>query len=473
MKQKAKQPLSSVWRFFTSIRLALVLIFVIVILAVISIFISQAPQGISHGSADYTAWLENMARPAYGVWTEPLDSFGLLSVFRSPLFLTAGALLILNILCCTIKRLYSLKTVFRPGATVSAEVPEKAPFVLSAKSPASNAVLSVSNYLLQHKYRVRASKHGDGDFIHADRYALSRLGTVISHLSLILLVIGFITGSLLGFQDNSFILAEGTARTVGHNSGLTIELVSFTIEYWPDGTPKEYRSDVTLYDEGQPVKTAAVMVNHPLSYAGLRFYQAFYGPATVMRVTNTEGEAVADTTVSLIGTMNADPYLRPFGKLDLPGTGLTAYLVAPATNMYDPILQPGEIGIELYQGGANVPLDWDVLAVGEAQEIQGLEFTYVRPASYSGFSVKHDPGMWLVWLSLGLFLLGIMMVLYLPYRRLQITVKPENDGSSLYFTSSGRRGFDTTAELERIATEIALLLPGQIMQPGREEKADG
>ncbi|MFA5307894.1 MAG: cytochrome c biogenesis protein ResB [Dehalococcoidales bacterium] len=459
MKSKSLQPLAHIWRFFTSIRLALVLIFIIIVLGIISIFVLQAPPVISYNSVEYVAWLENVARPEYGVWTETLESFGFLNVFRSPLFLTAGALLVLNILCCTIRRLASFKTVFRPGGAVSADNLEKSPFVLSAKSPAQNSVLSVSNYLLQHKYRVRTSTHGDLDFISADRYAFSRLGTVISHLSLILLVIGFLFSSFLGFQEDSFILAEGTARTVGHNSGLTMELASFTIDYWPDGTPEEYRSNVTLYGDGQPVKTAAVMVNHPLSYAGLRFYQAFYGPAAVMRVTNAQGETVVETTVSLIGTMNAEPYQRPLGKLDLPGTGLTAYLVAPAINMSDLILQEGELGIELYEDGANVPLGWDILAAGETQEIQGLEFTYVRTASYSGFIIKYDPGMWLVWLALGLFLLGIMMTLYLPYRRLLITVKPENDGSSLYFSSSGRRGFDTTAELERITKEIALLLP--------------
>jgi integrase len=74
-----------IWRFFKSIKLALVLIIIVVVLSLVSIFLIQAPPGISHGSPEYTVWLENVVRPDFGIWTDTLSFFGLFDVFHSPL----------------------------------------------------------------------------------------------------------------------------------------------------------------------------------------------------------------------------------------------------------------------------------------------------------------------------------------------------------------------------------------------------
>ena len=467
-------PLKYVWRFFTSIRLALVLILIIVILSVVSIFLIQTPQGITYGTADYQAWLEIVIRPDFGIWTDTLGFFGLFDVFRSPLFLGAGILLILNILCCSIRRWTVVEAALRGiGISTTASSFENAPVILHTKSPVSNSVLSVTNVLLRHKYRTRTRESDGIVFFAADKYAFSRLGTLVSHLSLILLVVGFLLGSFLGFQDDTFIVTEGTMREVGHDTGLALGLVDFNADYWPDGTPREYRSDVIVYESGQQVETAAVLVNHPLSYNGIRFYQSFFGPAAEMQVQTTEGVEVTNITIALVGMMNVEPFQRPLGKLELPDTELTAYLVAPAVNIYDPILQNEQLGIEIYEDGASVPVEWAILDIGVPQQMQGLEFTYVEQSSFSGFSIKYDPGSWLVWVAFGLLFIGISMVLYLPYRNIQAMVKPGEEGSSLYLRASGRRGFDVNAELERLANEMVSITDGQADIIKRGEKVDG
>jgi cytochrome c biogenesis protein len=247
-------PLRYLWRFFTSIRLTLALISIIVLLGIVSIFLVQSPQGMSYGSAGYYAWLENAVRPDFGIWTDTLSFFGLFDVFHSPLFLGTGILLVINILCCSVSRLPAFKNILtlRLPAKSAADF-EKSPVILCTGSSATNTVLSVTNVLLRQKYRVRTEQQGEGVFVAANKYAFSRLGTLVSHLSLILLIIGFLVGSFSGFHDNTFIVAEGYTREIGHNTGLTLGLVSFAAEFWPDGTPQEYRSDVVLFKNGQPV----------------------------------------------------------------------------------------------------------------------------------------------------------------------------------------------------------------------------
>jgi cytochrome c biogenesis protein len=474
-KSQTVTPLRYFWRFFTSIRLALVLIFIIIFLSIVSIFLIQAPQGITYGTTDYQAWLEVVIRPDFSIWTDILGFFGLFDVFRSPLFLGAGILLVFNILCCSMSRLAAVKVALR-GISISTAASsfENTPIIIQTKSSASNSVLSITNVLLRHKYRVQTKESGGMVFFAADKYAFSRLGTMISHLSLILLVVGFLLGSFLGFQDDAFILAEGTMREVGHDTGLILGLVAFKADYWPDGTPREYRSDVVVYENGKQIETATVRVNHPLSYNGIRFYQSFFGQAATMQVQTIEGVEVVDSNVALVGMMNVEPFQRPLGKLDLPGTGLTAYLVAPTINMVDPILKAGQLGIEIYEDEATVPVEWAILDIGVMQQMQGLEFTYVEQSSFSGFSVKYDPGNWLVWLAFGLLFVGVSVVLYLPYRNIQAMVKKGEEANSIYYLRAwGRRRFDANAEIKRLANEMVSITDRQADTIKTGEKADG
>jgi cytochrome c biogenesis protein len=452
-------PLRYLWRFFTSIRLTLVLISIIILLGIVSIFLVQSPNGMSYGSAGYYTWLENAVRPDFSIWTDTLSFFGLFDVFHSPLFLGTGILLVINILCCSVNRLPALRNTLTLNLRgKSAADFEKSPVILCTGSSATNTVLSITNALMRRNYRVRTEEQGEVVFIAANKYAFSRLGTLVSHLSLILLIIGFLVGSFSGFRNDAFIVAEGYTREIGHNTGLTLGLVAFTADFWPDGTPQEYRSDVVLYKDGQPVKNAAVRINHPLSYAGVRIYQSFYGPAAEMLIINPGDDQSVSGAVALTGIMNAEPYQRPFGLLDLPVTGLTAFLVAPAINIYDPILKNGQIGIEIYEDGAAVPSDWSILNIGESKEVRGMEFTYTSEASFSGFIIKHDPGAWLVWVALGLFLTGISMVLFLPFYFIQAMVKPDKDEVCIYLRSSGRRAFDANPEFMRLEKELMVTL---------------
>ena len=86
-------------------------------------------------------------------------------------------------------------------------------------------------------------------------------------------MLAYIIGSAFGFRDTYFIVNEGHTREVGYNTNLSLNLISFTDEYYPDGTPSDFRSEVVLYQGDQEVTRATIRVNHPLVYEGIRFYQ--------------------------------------------------------------------------------------------------------------------------------------------------------------------------------------------------------
>ena len=58
--------------------------------------------------------------------------------------------------------------------------------------------------------------------------------------------------------------------------GVTVELHQFTAEYYEDGTPKRFASDISVYPEdGNPVR-GTVEVNRPLKVNGWKIYQYGY-----------------------------------------------------------------------------------------------------------------------------------------------------------------------------------------------------
>ncbi|MBI4234031.1 MAG: cytochrome c biogenesis protein ResB, partial [Chloroflexi bacterium] len=75
-------------------------------------------------------------------------------------------------------------------------------------------------------------------------------------------------------------------------TNLSLKLESIVDEYWPEGPPKDYRSQVVLYENGQEVQQGVLRVNHPMSYKGVRFYQSFFGQAVVTEVRDQSGQTL-------------------------------------------------------------------------------------------------------------------------------------------------------------------------------------
>ncbi len=95
---------SRIWQLLSSPRLTLFVLLVLVAICLIGVFLIQAPSEVSADPASYRLWVENVAAPKYGDWTDFLSSLRLFDVFHSPWFLAVGTLLMVNILFCTVKR---------------------------------------------------------------------------------------------------------------------------------------------------------------------------------------------------------------------------------------------------------------------------------------------------------------------------------------------------------------------------------
>jgi cytochrome c biogenesis protein len=452
-----------VWRFLSSIRLALVLMLILANLTLIGTLLIQAPPETIVSPGEYAWWLDNVARPRLGLWATPLDFLKLFDVFHSFWFLGTGMLLVISISVCTLDRWKQVRSaVFARRVRQADEFYEsgtnRAQFGV-VSPPLNTAVSAVAGVLRKRGFRVRVESAADGSYIAADRNRLSRLGTFVSHLSIVLFVLGFLLGSFLGFRDKTFMVPEGSTRDLGHETGLSLYLESFVDEYWPEGPPKDYRSQVTLYEDGREVRSGLIRVNHPMSYKGVRIYQSFFGSAAVMQVRDSAGRVVFQDGVALGWVSGQKPYQRATGSFSLPEAGLTAYVLAPAQGGFDPLLKAGQMYIELYRDTSSVRVNKATLDQGVSSNMEGMEFTFVRERQFSGFQLTRDPGNLLIWISSGLFIAGLVSVLYFTHRQAWVRIHVDPGGwsrVSLRMTSS--RGFGTAQEFESLVEEMKRLL---------------
>ncbi len=467
---QSKSILQWLWRQFSSIRLAVILILIITGLSLIGALLIQAPSEMVKDPQAYYYWIDTVARSKVGIWMPFLSALRLFNVFSSPLFIIAGTLLMFNILICSLNRWKGILSSIRGGPV---KQPEKfytngntCNELKDMQAPVAEAVLIPEKILRERGYRTRIESDEKNIYIAADKNRYYRLGTYFSHFSLILFVLAFIAGSYFGFRDLSFAVAEGSIREVGHDTALSLHLISFVDEYYENGRPKDFRSEVVLYENGQPVRQALIQVNHPLVYKGIRFYQSYFGPAVKMRVRDLSGQIIFNENIAMDSSFDIEGFRRYEGFFELTGLGQTVRLIGSAINGVDEIIPEGNIAVSVIEG--NEEIDFKAIEMGTPNPVAGLEFTFLEESSFSGFQVSRDPANVLIWIASILFMLGICAVFYFPYRQVWVLTQPSSQGSSrLLIRIRGSRIFNSGSELNTLFKQLEKKLP---KHPKNEKK---
>jgi len=368
----------------------------------------------------------------------------------------------LNIFICSVNRWSSIILSLRGGlvkhrvsfyttGNTHAELP-----IMTA--PVAEAAMISERVLRARGYRTRTESDKENVYIAADKNRYYRLGTYFSHFSLILFVLAFITGNYYGFRNSSFTVPVGSNLEVGYNTELSLQLTSFVDEYYDNGMPKDYRSQVVLFENGQPVKQALIQVNHPLVYKGIRFYQSYFGPAVKIRVRDENGQDIFNNAVPLDSSFDIQGYRYYEGLFDLTEVGSSIRLISPAVNAADPMIPAGQVVVDVRQG--NEQIDLKMVELGTPRVVGGLEFTFLEESKYSGFQVSRDPTNMLIWIASILFIGGICAVFYFPYRQVWVLSDPLAQGNSrLLIRTLAPRGFNSTSELNALANQMEKGLP--------------
>lgn len=259
------------WRALRRLRLGMILLAALLGAVLLGALLPQAPQAAS------AAWWQAV-RQRYGPLYGPLRLLGLFNLFGAWWFWGLLGLLALSTLACFTNRLRPMLLLALPRVTLPEARFEQAALRATLAFPSPQAAqATLQKTLERRRYQLLVQQSGERLYLRADRHHLARLGTLLTHAGLVLLVLGMAWGELHGWRETGLEVAAGQATPVGHGTGVGLRCESFEIARYDDGAPRDYRASVVLVGEsGERLARRTLRVNHPLSKGGVRYYLQGY-----------------------------------------------------------------------------------------------------------------------------------------------------------------------------------------------------
>ncbi|MGW7411527.1 cytochrome c biogenesis protein ResB [Streptomyces sp. NPDC054863] len=300
------------WRQLTSMRVALILLFMLSLGAIPGSLIPQRSVDETK-VADFFKAHEKLA-PLY-------DKVQLFDVYSSVWFSAIYILLFISLIGCIVPRTWQFVGQLRgrpPGAPGRLT---RMPAYTTWRTDSSPEEVRTLALALMKKRRFRA--HTEGSAVTAEKGYLREAGNLIFHIALIVLLLAFATGQLFKSEGGKLITEGG-----GFSNTLTqyddfksgslfdrdhdLEPFSFRLDNFVGtyertgpqrGTPRVYESHIT-YSEGADgaTKKAVIEVNTPLTVGGSKVHMIGHGYAPVLTVRDGRGRTVFSGPAPLLPT---------------------------------------------------------------------------------------------------------------------------------------------------------------------------
>jgi cytochrome c biogenesis protein ResB len=269
-------PLRAVWRLFTSVRWALILLAFLALAGLLGVLLPQIPSTIRGDDVAVAAWLDTQDGK-FGVFTDAFHRLAFFDVFHARWFAAGLGLLVISVTVCTANRFFPIwRTIRRPQRRVPETFFQRAHHRAEFATPAEP--LALEGVLRRRRYRVERFQEGETTYLFADRFSAAQLGTFVSHLALIMFIAGALVSKLTGFSQDMFV-GEGTSApvfAVSNPNQMQVRVVDTVARFDLQGQPLDYRSELAIYQGGDEVKRCTATVNGPCAYSGYRFHQAAY-----------------------------------------------------------------------------------------------------------------------------------------------------------------------------------------------------
>ncbi|MGH3661734.1 MAG: cytochrome c biogenesis protein ResB [Micromonosporaceae bacterium] len=347
------------WRQLTSMRTALVLLFLLAVAAVPGSAFPQRNVNQSGVSDFFTRYPK--AAPI-------LDRLWAFDVYASPWFGAIYLLLFISLVGCLTPRM-------RKHVQAMLRKPPDAPRRLGKlpqhsgphqlESTPQEAGEKIAKLLRKRRWRAAVRVHpptpaagagaasGETVTVSAEKGFLRETGNLLFHFSLLAILIGVALGSAYGWHGNRLLVAGpdqafcsslqqyddyalGSWAEPSDLPPLCLELVDFEAAYQKNGQPTHYAADTRHSIGAAPAQDSRLEVNDPLRLDGGSVYLVGHGYAPVIRYTDRYG--------------NTQTSVSPFLQMDGMGTGegVAAFPDAninPKTGKRDPKAQMGFQGV--------------------------------------------------------------------------------------------------------------------------------
>ncbi len=468
------------WRTIASIQTGVVLLILVVILAAVGTVVLQRP-------ATEPDEMQNAYSPQA---LRILDAVGLTDVFHSWWFLGLMLLVSLCIVAASIDRFpnswryFSRPYKYPDESFRRASHPQKSLPIADEESGLVAAERALHSLGFKPERVVRADHFG----IFAERHRISELAVYIVHASLLLIFFGTIVDGIWGWSGTLTLSDGQTSNIVELRNGGTRTL-PFAIrcdaagqENYADGSPKKWWSKLAVVKDGRDVQKKEIVVNDPLLYSGVRFYQSSYGSngqvvkfsliATPNNGSSSTSEAKQEIGLALNDSVPLDAdttvrfaeFIPDFAVRDGQVYKKSNYLENPAAHLVVTSKKAGK--------------DFDVWLPQMEEVADNSKAPYqfqaadLKMGHYTGLQVSHEPGQWGVWAGVVVMGVGLAFVFYVVHMRFWVV--PVHDAKtgkySLWIGGSANRNRDAFEQRFNDLVElVADELKGVPMKSPREQ----
>lgn len=384
-------------RFVSAIadlRLAIVLLLAIALFSISGTVIEQN-QSLNFYQQNYP---ENPALFGFLTW-KVLLNLGLNHVYTTWWFLAILVLFGTSLIACTFKRqLPALRAVNKWKFYQKPREFNKLAFSTQIEN---QSVEEIQDLLNKKGYKIFQEKES----IYAHKGIIGKIGPIIVHAAMIIILLGAIWGAFTGFfaqemvaSGDTFkiknIFEAGILSSPEKKNNFAVKVNKFWIKYTDEGKVDQFYSDLSILNENQEeLKRKTIFVNQPLRYNGITFYQTNWGIAGVKVQLN-----------------NSPIFQLPMAELNTKGQGrLWGSWIPTKPDMSEGV---SLIARDL-QGTMFIynPQGKLVSAVRSGMSIKanGVNVKILELIGSTGLQIKSDPGVPIVYLGFALLMVGVMM----------------------------------------------------------------
>jgi cytochrome c biogenesis protein len=432
----------AVLSFLSSLKLTIGLFIIIAVAATLGTVIPQQYDGG-----------ESIRHLSPGL-VKAFESLQLFDMYHSIWFIILMGLLSLNLTVCSLNRFPTSWQLFRKIPSLN----RRRPFenlspdrVLATEKERNEVIFGVERLLLKRYKRVRRKDTANTTFFYGEKGAYSHFGIYVIHASILIVIAGAIIGSLLGFE--AFVnLPEGESTNTVHlgrqkvikNLDFTVRCDKFSIVYYDNGMPKEYRSDLSFLKDGDVIYQGPLLVNHPVTVNGIRFYQASYGsiPGDQALITIKKGNEEGTTiTARLKDSLHLKEkhatvkILRIEENLMSMGPAVLISIQSPERNMRFWVFKDIE---RIKQGIPDLFKKVPRFNPGLFEPYH-FKLNEIEKKYYTGLQLSHDPGVSIVASGSSLIIIGFLITFFSSHKRFWVRVDGQEGKSRISVAASSTR----------------------------------
>jgi cytochrome c biogenesis protein len=378
----------------------------------------------------------------------------LFDMYHSVWFIVLMGLLSLNLTVCSLNRLPISWKLFRktpsPGRGKPFEnlSPER---VLATEKERNEVIRGVEKLLHRRYQRASRKDTANTTFFYGEKGAYSRFGVYIIHASIMIVITGAVIGSLLGF-DAFVNLPEGESTNtvhLGRQKGIkkldfTVRCDKFSIAYYDNGMPKEYRSNLSFLKNSDVIYQGPLLVNHPITVNGIRFYQASYGaiPGGQAYITIKKGDEQGTT----IKVKRKDSFYLKEDNATATIERIEENLMSMGPAVLINIQSPeGNIGLWVFKYIERIKEGMPGLFKKVPKFDPGLFKPYyfklkkIESRYYTGIQLSHDPGVSIVAVGSFLIIIGLLITFFSSHKSFWVRVDEQEGKSRISVAASSNR----------------------------------